>query len=330
MIVRRDSGPMPSGTSPLSPAGIAARRANQAAVSSALDRAQQATNSLVFRSPWDWRRAGVNLMKDIARSNAQKFSQGTFPPFGGPVPADYFPQKFPPGVLTAQDRGVAVGPAAQGPADNGAHGMGEARRGRAGRDVVQNFPGRFSAAKTRGLSGAAGTGGTGAGSGLIGAPFTQPIPPKGAPNAYVQPAGGGSNAPTTTGPNGSQGFTGRTISCDPPATGIQILGPQTGSPYTPEPKLTIDPQPVEPPVLPASLAPARYGVSGAYPLEVSCDPTAGVPAVVAMQTDQAQAIATASADQGQGSTWWAWLLVIGLAVVVATSGDDEQQKGRKK
>jgi hypothetical protein len=328
MIVRRDSGPMPSGTNPLPPGPVAQRRADASAVSAALDRAQQAYNSLTFRSSWDWRRAGINTMKDVARSNQQRFAPGIFPPFGGPVPPAFFPKQYPPGVLTPLDRGVSAGPSAQNPGGGTANGMGEARGRRAGRDEVRSFPGRFSAAKSRGLSGAPGTGGSGAGTGLIGAPFTQSIPPKGAPNASVQPAGGGSNAPSTTGPNGSQGFTGRTIICDAPAAGVQILGPNTGTADTPEPKLTIGPQPAEPPVLPLSMRPGR-GLSGAYPMNVGCSPTPGVALTTAVQQDDAAAVAEASAgDAGAGSTWWAWLLVIGLAVVAATSGDDEKRETR--
>lgn len=352
---------MPSSTDPLDPAWIAANRANAAAVSSALDQAQQATNSLVFRSPWDWRSWGINTMKDIARQNQQRYYPGIFPPFGGPVPAQFIPKIYPPGVLTPETSGVGaprsgasgggwgtpgIGPngstGVNGAGNGGAGsevtpavatvGSGSTRGNRAGRYQRQGgYPGRFDAAQTRhGGKGQAvsplqaGTGGSGAGSGLVGAPFTVSIAPKGAPPASVQPAGGGSNPPTTTGPNGSQGFTGRAVQCDPPAQGVQILGPNTGTAPVPAPVVTIPPQPVDPPVLPESMMPTMFrGMSGAYP--VGCTPNQGIP------TTQAATQTAAAAASNQGNSWWAWLLVLGLAVVVANSGDSEaEQKKRER
>lgn len=361
IVPRGSACSMPSSTDPLDPAWIAANRANANAVSNALNQAQQATNSLVFRSPWDWRSWGINVMKDIARQNQQRYYPGIFPPFGGPVPSDFIPRMYPPGVLTPQTSGV--GAPRQGAADggwgtpgigpdgstgmNGANGAGSevtpdvapigsgSTRGmRAGRYQRNgSYAGRFDAAKTRnGGKGQAvspvqaGTGGSGAGSGLVGAPFTVAIQPKGAPPASVQPAGGGSNPPSASGPNGSQGFTGRAVQCDAPAQGVQILGPNTGTAPVPAPVVTIPPQPVEAPVLPESMMPARYrGMSGAFP--VGCTPNQGIQQTQATSTNQAAAAASATAAANQqGNSWWAWLLVLGLAVVVANSGDSEPAK----
>ena len=334
-IVPRSQSPMPSGTSPLPADIVASARANAAALSDAVQQAQQATNSLVFRSPWDWRSAGINLMKDVARSNNQRYVPGIFPPFGGPVPTSFLPLSYPPGVLIPASEGVGM------PGGGDSHGLGQVtpvanpgivpagrthyggttRGMRAGKydaragESARAFPSRFDAARDAAGRGIPGTGGSGAGSGLIGQPFTQAIAAKGAPPASVQPAGGGTTP--AYGPNGSQGFTGRAIQRDPTAQGVNIVGPQTGTPPVPPPNITIDPQPVEPPVLPAGMR----GMGAAFP--TGCTPNPGISATVAAQTDAAVA---AAQQQSQGSSWWAWLLVIGLAVVIANSGDDSERE----
>ena len=311
---------MPSGTTPLSQALITARRQEQEQVNRAVARAQDAINSGLFESPWDWRRFGLNVMKDIARSNSQRYAPGIFPPFA-PVPANYMPRQYPPGVLVPASAGVAAGLVSRVEPSGGSAGplyAGSTRAPRAGREFNPIYRGSAAGASGRSqeaMSGTSGRAGSGAGSGLIGAPFTRPIPPSGAPSAAATPEGGGVTPPTATGPNGTKGFTGRK-ECASTAPGIDILGPQTGTPPTPAPELTIPPQWIDAPVLPASAAP--HGLSGAFP--TGCTPSAGVPTTMATE---------AAANAGSGTNWWWLLLALGVGAWLA-SGDDDAPRGRAK
>lgn len=110
LVPRAQACQTPNSTTPFSPASMAATDAAAAALQASITQAQQNVNSILVRSPWDFREFGMNTMKDVLLSN-REYQQPGVVPFGQPIPSAF---QSPVNVVPAGGGNVVRGPVNQG------------------------------------------------------------------------------------------------------------------------------------------------------------------------------------------------------------------------
>lgn len=204
--VSQQCNEQPNSTSPLPPQMVAAGAAANAALQTAVQNANQNSTAAWVRSPWDFRRFGLNLMSDVYKSNANNpGSQAIISALvrSGLMPSSLAGTAAAPNGATVAGGGAVMPTSGSGPGGGPvAFGQGYGAPGNSTRGRYRRVVGDRAFAGGWGRRGAAGGGGANAGGPGSGGGYTY------GPNGQfgpVGPGGGGGAWPTADGGAGTGG-----------------------------------------------------------------------------------------------------------------------------